>query len=702
VNGPAEDAVSDTLGSILMVAVTMAVATVLGLMLLSFDGPTAQPHAQVAVSVDPGRGGWGTGDETVRLQHTGGDALPANLTAVVVTLDGAATRLTGSALGSTWSDGWLRIGETWVRSSSIPAGASLRVEVVATGERSVLLARSALVATSTAPASACATDAAPPTARWTQSPATLTSLTAGAVTVTAQLEDGCWGVNPGVAPSLFWRIVGAGTPPPFTDQGSMAPAGTGTWSGTIPAQSWSSLVGSRLEYYAGPLADLGGNVGDSAVQSSPVVDSCAGDNVAPAVASRTQSPSDVRSTTIGAVTVTVTVADNCAGVDQAAAPRLLYRIVSGTSPAFEDAGPMTLTAASTWRGTIPAQTWALLAGRVLEYQVASMRDLNGNVGSSAVYQDPIELVFTHTYVASNTPTAGTVSSFSNAQSATDLGAEAMVAESGTATPPATVRANANGVAASGRWSGSANGFASDNAYASFATNGPVPRDPLTGAYNDDLVYELQDPATAAGTVTQVVVHAEVSVSIVGNDGFRLYACLSGTISCTSASPMGGQSLLDTTLSYDITSLRPGGGAWSWSDLAKLQAAVTLVQTGSRDGTWRVDHVYATVTSVASIYTADVRLDWTGVPASADASLELRYRAVGDQFSVQAWDWVTNSYRTLLPSPALSSSSATVYVTPLGLTETSVTGAVRIRIVDASPAGTVQGILYLDYARVATT
>ncbi|HUR61596.1 MAG TPA: type IV pilin N-terminal domain-containing protein [Candidatus Thermoplasmatota archaeon] len=708
---PQDDSgVADTVGSILMVAITVVMSVILGGVLLAFKGPVALAHADVAITVDPGSdGAWGTGNEFIRLTHRGGDFLAASDSTMRITVGSTTRTLTGTAqLGSAWTDGFLRIGETWTYvwpvAGGIPAGAAVSVGLVKSSGQSQLVSSASLVASAVAATNPCVTDTAMPTVTlWGQSPAIITGFTTGAITITAQLGDNCWGVDPAVVPRLYWRITPTAS---FTDQGTMTNIGPNTWRGTVPSQTWSSLVGRSLVYHIGPLRDVGGNPAsgsaDSPDQTSVIQADCSSDNSAPTVQTLTQSPVDVRSSTVGSVSVTVVVADNCAGVDQASNPHLLYRFNDGSNPSFTDGGSMTRTGTSTWQSSIPSQSWALLAGRTLEYQVQGMRDLNGNTATSATYQDIIDALFTYTYANSNTPTTGSVVSFTNCCSAgagTDSGLEAAVIEGASSGSPVTVTFNGNAVTSANGWTSATNAFASDNSYATYATSSP-------STTANDLKLDLQDPVVTTGTICStsgcggVVLHAEVSITSFANDGFQIYACLSGGL-CSAVSPTGGQSSSDVTMNYDISALRPGGGTWSWTDVANLQGAVLMTQSGTRDGTWRVDRVWVDVTSVTTTYGMNVAMGFPSVPSGSSQTLDLKYRVTGDTYNVQVCqDGLPTCLTWTTRGVTLTGTGPTTWTYGLTTAEYNL-GSPRIRFTDVSPTGTTQGNLFLDYVRVAT-
>ena len=140
-----DEAISDVVGSILLVGLTVGMTVVLAILLMAYDGPSAPPKADLAVTLSPGAGGWGTGDEEVRVRHLGGPAVPSS-SHVLLAVGPASSDLTGGALGGAFADGRLSIGETWRRTGRIGATDLVSVQVtVDAGGASVLLASLSLV-----------------------------------------------------------------------------------------------------------------------------------------------------------------------------------------------------------------------------------------------------------------------------------------------------------------------------------------------------------------------------------------------------------------------------------------------------------------------------------------------------------------------------------------------------------------------------
>lgn len=140
-----QPAVADVLGAILLVGLTVGMTVVLALLLMTYQGPQQVPHARLSITASPGTdGAWDTDDDTIRVEHLGGDTL-AEGTRVLIRVGSVTTDLSGAALGDAFSDGRLVVGETWSHSMRIPPGL-IGVDVVGHGEASTILASAALVA----------------------------------------------------------------------------------------------------------------------------------------------------------------------------------------------------------------------------------------------------------------------------------------------------------------------------------------------------------------------------------------------------------------------------------------------------------------------------------------------------------------------------------------------------------------------------
>ncbi|SDM15592.1 flagellin N-terminal-like domain-containing protein [Halogranum gelatinilyticum] len=90
-----ERAVSPVIGVILMVAITVILAAVIGTFVLGLGDSVGQtaPQASLKATVS-------AADDTVTIQHNGGDALHSDETRVIVTIGASTTTFEPTAAGS--------------------------------------------------------------------------------------------------------------------------------------------------------------------------------------------------------------------------------------------------------------------------------------------------------------------------------------------------------------------------------------------------------------------------------------------------------------------------------------------------------------------------------------------------------------------------------------------------------------------------
>lgn len=262
-------------GSILMVALTVALAAaMISIVWGAIPSGEGSLRASFSASIQANDAGWGSGDETVRVDHEGGNAVPSASLAIVVAVEGAETRYTddgsdpldhASQDAFTSDDQAFVIGERWrTPDTTIPPDARVAVSVVDTSAEKTLWTGSFRAGTND-----CAEDTDPPrVTAWSQSPADVTTDTTGAVTVEATLSDNC-GVDTTQDPHLHYR-VNDGTDPAFTDAGPMNLQTDTTWRGEIPDQGWSTHGGDTLEYKLVDMTDENGNTGESTLQQDVV------------------------------------------------------------------------------------------------------------------------------------------------------------------------------------------------------------------------------------------------------------------------------------------------------------------------------------------------------------------------------------------------------------------------------------------------
>lgn len=134
---------SEIVGSILMVAITVAVAA--GMVTVVYGaiaGDEPPRRASLSASIHENDGGWGTGDETITVTHKGGHSLHVDELAIVIEIAGQETRFSqdgdlpldhAGQHAFSASDRTFAIGERWTSSDvEIPTRASLTVRVLDT------------------------------------------------------------------------------------------------------------------------------------------------------------------------------------------------------------------------------------------------------------------------------------------------------------------------------------------------------------------------------------------------------------------------------------------------------------------------------------------------------------------------------------------------------------------------------------------
>ncbi len=272
-----EAAVSEVVGTVLLVAITIIMAGGFALMLGAFGGPTEKVHAELETSISQGGGAWGTGDEVVQVAHRGGGPLQADETRIVVRVGATEHVFAGDDLAGPFADGTFTIGETWSATLSIPTGTNVEVAIGHAGTGGTTLITGA---THVSPGTVadCSGDTSPPTvSAWTQTPADLDNTHDAGVTVRATLTDDCAGVYTSAAPVLEYRI----TPDTaYTVVGTMAHLSGTTWQATIPdpdpaGSHWAAHTGQTLWYRLTGMTDFKGNVGTSVERSDFIQDPAA-------------------------------------------------------------------------------------------------------------------------------------------------------------------------------------------------------------------------------------------------------------------------------------------------------------------------------------------------------------------------------------------------------------------------------------------
>lgn len=407
---------------------------------------------------------------------------------------------------------------------------------------------------------------------------------------------------------------------------------------------------------------------------------CALDVTPPSVAF-VQTPQDL-TTASGPVTVQATLSDACAGVDGSVTPRLSYRVTPTAS--FIDAGPMGQIGPDQWSASIaaPGGSWALHAGQVLHYHLAPVTDLKGNTGQSGTRSDLVDAAFIHTYVGPFTVTRGSVEDPGSARSATDGGAEAALDEGTRTTAPGT---------GSGAFSGSAaTAVGPSNPTAALTSDDVRVVLDATGEHVQVSGFDLPPSATGVSAITVAFEGRKNQGGGTNPTGVLSYNFGAGSGPTTQTVQVSQTT--DTTFTQVVTADR----LWTVQDVESMRVRVAASSIGNRN--LEVDHISITVVYLTggTTYTMEIRADWSDVPPGASHQVQLGYRTAVESFQVQAFNGAT--WRTC-PGTLASATPATFTCDLAG--DEHLAGSPRIRFVDVDPAGTSEGSIFLDYARVGT-
>jgi len=166
--GKHDTAVSDIMGSILLITIVVMAASIIGVALLSQPTPQSLPALDAVISTD-------TAQKTIQIFHDGGDLIPAENLRILV--DGVQTPFTkdGSSTWSTWA-----IGESLDYSYTGNDPAPVQIVYGTVGSATVLAS-----ANFANPASAGESPTATPTA----TPTANTTVTVTPTTVPAPVAD---------------------------------------------------------------------------------------------------------------------------------------------------------------------------------------------------------------------------------------------------------------------------------------------------------------------------------------------------------------------------------------------------------------------------------------------------------------------------------------------------------------------------------
>lgn len=227
-----EEGVSEMIGTILLVGITVTVAAVFGLALMSTDGPQEHQYSEMSYKLSAGPDGvWDTGDEQIRIRHAGGEDFRSAETTIRLILNGTVVQLDGGSLDQGFSDGTFRIGETWTYTVTAAQNESVEASTIVPGQLQSTWKNGNTVSTGV---NACSPDGTPPLLNGLSlAPSALDTDSTGGVLVTISATDAC-GLD---TVELTYDVGGAPTTVAMTGSPRQA---------TIPDLGWSGLGGQTL------------------------------------------------------------------------------------------------------------------------------------------------------------------------------------------------------------------------------------------------------------------------------------------------------------------------------------------------------------------------------------------------------------------------------------------------------------------------
>lgn len=106
-----DSGVSEVIGTLLLLGITVALFFVAFAWASTFRPPERAPYAELSAYLNDGGDGWGNGNERILIAHRGGEPLLQDNTEVMITIDESPIRYGGKDLK--FSDGFFYLGEVW-------------------------------------------------------------------------------------------------------------------------------------------------------------------------------------------------------------------------------------------------------------------------------------------------------------------------------------------------------------------------------------------------------------------------------------------------------------------------------------------------------------------------------------------------------------------------------------------------------------
>lgn len=638
-------AVSDVIGSMLLVAVTVGATAGFGLLILNIEGPPPVIHVALEATIGPGADGdWGPGDAELRLGHLGGMPLPDDgLNVQLVYPNGGAITFEPTFIG-----GALVIGQEWVQVISAEENQEINIRVFIDGGR----ASQFLLETGDTAVSGTFF---------------LETFVNGRTVVNGTVASfaGAKSANDGDLAALLSEEDTSGAPPAeisgqsTSDSGALNPGNV-----LVADDQYATLPDANDWVQAATFPNP---------PSSPVTQVLIGfDGL------KTVAPSNVAHQ--------VTVQNHRAGGNTISTPLVAAQ-----------AGHFYIAAIANGDGTERSVTG--VNGLSLVWSQVAAQCNSRNTGCIEVWRGTgiaTAGVVTASFSGNVDDSAIAVSGYSGVNLANPILDSTADEHPSDGSQPWS-SSPVNGV----------NGgllYVALNGHNREATSWSNPTEQRASVGQANEVWLLAadggsvDGAnTASGTLVGGsddwhLVALTLNPAPVGSTTATISYSLSGTPSANTRTVTLTES--EQEFVHDVTADR----AWATSDMAQLAVRVTASTTGGAD--IEVDHIFVRVTTAsgAATFSLNMTLDFTGIP-SGDHELQMRYRLnpAGESYTVEVGDGTT--WRSC--PGTLSAVAYAVYPCTLLASDIN-SGAMKVRLRDADVTSTSQSAIELEYARVTTT
>ena len=646
-----ERSVSDVLGAILLVGITVVMAAAFGAVLLAYDGPSDQQHTQLGVVVGPGADGdWGPNDAELKITHLGGEPLlQAGVRIIYVDTAGTQT------VSPTFTGGVLKVGQAWTHTISATPGATVAVTVVATVSGGSAVISSGSVAAGGTGATLTYVSGITPAPGKGSVADLANAQSAIDLNAAATLTEGAAGGTP----SSSTRSPGSNTNSGATSPGNIVSSNDAR---AVLDNSAEWVQGAGYSAPGGAMLVSALSIGMEARAVQPV-------------STVTHVATVTGGATSGSTVATVSILGSAGDVYLAAVANGVsnLRTVTGVS------GP-------------PGISWT---------QVGTQTNSAGNghlelwVGTGT---PSIAGVVTATF-SGNIDRAGiAVSRYSGVDTASPIQASLAgeaAGSGGTAVSLGTVA----GTATSGVFYAALNGVtAAGGAGCTFTTPANERADFDPGNNRVQLCAAGGTAAasnTLAATISSSADWQAILVTLRPYAPPLPTAVLSYRLSGVAGATSLTQGLGTTEAQYTQSIL--ADRAWTVADIANLDVRVTYPTDTGADV--EVDHIYLTmtVTTTPTTYSTQADLAFTGVPSTPTEVFQMRYKVAGDTFLVYA---MTGAIERQCAG-TLNSATFAVFTCSLTAAEFN-GGAPVVRIKDVTPGGTGQGSVTIDYARISSS